>query len=123
MWKALDRWLPGSKELTSETIEERIAYDDQGITRYLATGEVEHVAWDDLFLVELLADADRLSGMGFYFLLQSSDGRSCVVPQDAADQELTHRLLSLPGFDHRAVIEAVGTSESGKFTCWRRPQA
>lgn len=52
-------------------------------------------------------------------MLHGGDGCGCAVPQGAEGfPALLERLQRLPGFDNRAVIEAMGSASPERFPCW-----
>lgn len=100
--------------------QERVVHDDQGVTRYLASGETESVAWDDLIGVYVRTDDSGPFMEDFHFALRRSDDGGCLLPQGLVDEALLKRLFALPGFDYEAFIQASSSVENAVFTCWQR---
>ena len=105
---------PGAKE--------RVAFDDQGVTRTFVDGRTESVRWDDLQMVLIVTTDEGPWSDDVFWMLVSADGKSgCAVPQGVeGSSELLERLQQLPGFDNEAVIQAMGSTENANFVCWRR---
>jgi hypothetical protein len=100
-----------------------IQIDEHGVSRKLADGKTERVAWADLQEVLILTTADGPFGEDVYIVLAGRDGSGCVVPQSAPESsQLLERLQRLPGFDNAAVIRAMGSAEDARFVCWRAEQ-
>ena len=83
-------------------------------------GKVERVGWADLQKVEVVTTADGPFAPDVFWVLHASAG-GCAVPQGATgENELLARLQALPGFDNRAVIEAMSCTSDRRFLCWQR---
>lgn len=83
-------------------------------------GPTEQVAWDDLQRVEIMTTGDGPFQPDVFWMLLGTVG-GCAVPQGATgDAALLERLGQLPGFDHEAVIRAMGSTEDAHFLCWQR---
>ena len=111
------RWRPGT-----DRPRDTVGYDDVGVTRTLSDGSVEHVRWDALSsVVVMTTDDGPFADDVFWLLIGEGEGSGCAVPSQAdGASALVHRLGELPGFDHRAMIEAMGCCTSATFLCWRR---
>jgi hypothetical protein len=61
-------------------------------------------------------------GADIWWLLFGADDRlACAFPQGAAGEKAAvDRLLGLPGFDHEAMIMAMGSTGNAVFPVWRR---
>jgi hypothetical protein len=56
-----------------------------------------------------------------FFVVETIAGRRCFIPQDLAGaDDLLILLQKLPGFDNKAVIEAMACVEDRKFLCWEK---
>jgi hypothetical protein len=98
-----------------------IEIDDHGVRRRLADGTVEQVAWDDLVEVSVLTTSNRSLGEDVFFRLEAGDGRGCVIPRGAPESgAFLERLQRLPGFDNKALIQAMGSIVEARSICWRR---
>lgn len=83
-------------------------------------GKVERVGWADLQKVEIVTTADGPFAPDVFWVLHGTDG-GCAVPQGATgDSQLLDRLQTLPGFDNRALIEAMSSASDRRFLCWQR---
>jgi hypothetical protein len=99
-----------------------IRVDDRGVSRRLANGTEEKVAWDDLAEVFVLTTGDGPFAEDVFFVLVGRDNTGCVVPQGSPESApLLERLRRLPGFDNEAFIRAMGSTQEARFVCWRRP--
>jgi hypothetical protein len=56
-------------------------------------------------------------------MLHGPDGRGVAIPGGLMGDALLQRLQALPGFDNKAVIEAMGCTQDAAFLCWRRTRA
>ena len=99
---------------------ERVVHDDQGVTHYLSSGEIESVAWEHLVGVFIKTGDAGPFVEDFHFMLRRSDDGGCTLPQFLVDDALLSRLLALPGFDCEAFIQASSSVENAVFTCWQR---
>ncbi len=101
--------------------DESIEITDEGVTRTLADGQVEAVAWDAMTEVRIVTNSRGPFADDLFFVLEAGDAR-CVVPQSHASEELVSRLQSLPRFDNDQMIEAMGSTTDAEFVCWTRAQ-
>ena len=97
---------------------ESITITDEGVTRVLSDGGVETVRWDALTEVRILTTSAGPFEEDVLFVLEAG-ASGCVVPQSHASEDFVSRLLSLPGFDHEQMIEAMSTATDAEFVCWR----
>lgn len=115
MWKAL-------KSLFTRR---RITYsvDAEGIARFVDEGRDAFVRWDELERVEIVTTDDGPWAEDVFWLLRTRTG-GLVVP---GESEVAYALLGwferLPGFDHAAVIEAMGCADHARFLAWKRADA
>ena len=93
--------------------------DEQQVTRTLADGRVESVAWSALTEVRIMTTSGGPLVDDVFFVLVAGDN-GCVVPQSHASEEFVARLQALPGFDNEPMIEAMGSTSDAEFLCWRR---
>ncbi len=83
-------------------------------------GRTEQVAWEDLQRVEILTTDDGPFAPDVFWALLGASG-GCLIPQGATgERALSERLGQLPGFDHEAVIRAMGSTANARFLCWQR---
>jgi hypothetical protein len=102
--------------------QERVTFTSEEVVRVRPGGIEERIRWDDLHEVVILTTDEGPWLEDVFFLLIASDGKSgCAVPQSSDGcKELLERLQQLPGFDNKAVINAMGSASNAKFLCWRR---
>lgn len=106
--------------------EPQITHDDIGVTVTRPNGAVEHVDWADLVEVAILTTDEGPFVEDVFFLLigafdEAGQPKSGVALDHGAVQgPILDRLLALPGFDHEAFIQAMGSASNATFVCWRR---
>jgi hypothetical protein len=80
---------------------------------------VTGVRWDTLVEVALMTTSRGPFEEDVFFVLTHDDGSNQAIPLGEA-KDLLPRLQRLPGFDNEAFISAMGVSEEGVSTLWRR---
>jgi hypothetical protein len=100
---------------TVTSVEDRINAVDP-------SGEVSSVALSDLSGVMIETNDSGPFGADVWWLLFGADDRlACAFPQGAmGEKAAVDRLLGLPGFDHEAMIMAMGSTGNAVFPVWRR---
>jgi hypothetical protein len=85
-------------------------------------GRVESVAWNDLEAVIVeTTDEGPWAADVFWILARTNMAMGCVIPQGATGEKaLLERLQKLPGFDNKALIQAMGSTSNAKFLCWKK---
>ena len=84
-------------------------------------GQVECITWNDLQSVTILTTDKGPLVADVFWLLDTSTGSGCIIPQGATgERALLGRLQELPGFDNEALIESMSSAENRKFLCWQR---
>ncbi|MEM7060933.1 MAG: hypothetical protein AAF557_25420 [Pseudomonadota bacterium] len=82
------------------------------------------LAMDALVRVEIITTETGPFAPDLFWHLTDEIGQTAVIPGGAEDiTTLLDRLGSLPGFDHIAVISAMGSTEQARFKIWSRPKA
>lgn len=96
--------------------------DDREVRRMLADGRVESVGWDEIVEVEVITTKVGVHrDDGVLLVLGVDERRGCLVPSRlAAQQGVIERLSRLPGFDTRALVEAMDQPPPSRTSCWRR---
>lgn len=98
-----------------------LAITDTFVICYRPDGTTESVRLDDLQKVDILTTSDGPFAPDAFWLLHGTSG-GCSIPHGASgEKELADLLLALPGFDHGAFIQAMGSTQEALFTCWSRP--
>lgn len=92
--------------------------DDVGVTRRHEGVVLEHITWSDLRRVEVRTTSDGPWRDDVFWLLLNAEGDGVAVPSERVPEGLLARLRELPGWDHAAVIRAMGTATDGIFLCW-----
>jgi hypothetical protein len=81
----------------------------------------QSLAWPELTSVVIGTGDEGPLAPDVLFILGANAG-ALVFPQGAAGSaEVLRQLQSLPGFDNETVIKAMGCTETGFFTCWKKP--
>jgi hypothetical protein len=109
-------------QLRSETVELRA--DEFGVRRLLADGREEEVDWSEVNEVEVVrASRGAHAAYGGVLVLGGNDTRGCLVPLDRLDDTgIRDGLVRLlPGFDRRALEDAISRQPPARVTCWVRP--
>lgn len=112
---AANRWVRVRRTAVPEV---SVVLDDAGVTVAPPGATARHVAWGQLVEVSIVTTSDGPLADDVFFLLRGADRSGCVVPGPLST-ELLVRLGRLPGFDHRKVIEAMGSTTDAGFVCWR----
>lgn len=101
---------------------DRVSFDPRGIDRTGAGGAREHIDWDDLAMVAVVAaGADRLAEPPYWLFLDETGREGCAVPADADGIDaLLHRVRALAGFDHAMEARALAAGNQQRFVLWRR---
>lgn len=88
-------------------------------------GTIQHLLWDDLRAVVIETNDSGPWGADFWWLLFGADDTIAVgFPQGAnGEPAAMDRLMSLPGFDHEAMIRATASTAEAVFPVWRRSPA
>lgn len=100
----------------------KVRFDEEGVLCTRPGGAREFVSWRDLGAVIIETNDTGPFGTDVFWLLLGEGGKSgCVIPQGAdGETELLDRLQKLPGFDSRAVIEAMSSTEDQRYLCWKK---
>ena len=100
---------------TVTSVEDRISAVDPD-------GETRSVTLDDLNGVMIETSDSGPFGADVWWLLFGADDQiACAFPQGAiGEQAAVDRLLGLPGFDHEAMVMAMGSTGNAVFPVWRR---
>ena len=103
-----------------ERLRHRVLYDEQRVIFTPADGKQQAVRWDELREVGVLTTdgGPAVDDVHWVLVTQSGDGFS-IPSESYGFADLLSRLQQLPGFDNKAVAEAMGCSVDAKFVCWR----
>jgi hypothetical protein len=101
----------------------RIEVGDGGISVAAPGAEPWCVAWDQLARVDIeTTDAGPFAEDIFWHLITDTD--RCIVPNGATGEPtLLARLQDLPGFNHEALLAAMGSTGNRVWVCWERARA
>lgn len=81
------------------------------------------LALDGLVRVEIITTGAGPVVPDLFWQLTDEIGQIALIPGGAKDiTALLDRLGGLPGFDHLAVLSAMGSTEDARFKIWSRPQ-
>ncbi|HEX2736207.1 MAG TPA: hypothetical protein VHM70_31615 [Polyangiaceae bacterium] len=119
MWAAILEWF--GKRKGNRVCSESVAIDDTGVRRVLADGSVEAVQWDELESVEIVTtDAGPFQQDVFWVLAAGDHG--CIVSGEFGGRILDHA-SRFAGWDHEAVIRAMGSTDHARFAVWDRARS
>ena len=113
-------WMMGFIDTARHAPRPLVTFDEVGVRRCVPRGEDEYVRWDDLQAVTIVTTDEGPWVEDVYWLLAGAGGRGCAIANGAMPPDLLARLQELEGFDHRAVIDAMGSCDDASFSCWRR---
>jgi hypothetical protein len=99
---------------------EELQITDDGVLRKLARGDSEYVRWSELREVSIVATQSATAGEEYFFVLAGTGTSGVLIGQGlAARHDLLSHLGKLPGFDHRAIAAAMGSTVNQRFVLWR----
>lgn len=91
------------------------------VTAIYPDGRSLTIAWDELAEVEVHTNEAGPWGADVWWVLRSAR-HTCIFPADAnGAAALLRKLQALPGFDQGSMLQAMGSTTSAVFPCWRRP--
>jgi hypothetical protein len=102
---------------------ENVQVDDSGVIVVTDKGKDE-VRWADVMRARIITTSAGPWAEDVYFVLESNEGKGCIVPHDAAVRTMLLQEMQarLPGVDDCKVIEAMGSTSRNTFVIWERPQ-
>lgn len=112
--------------ITRSSAHDRLAgtvvVDERAVTFHRGA-TTESVRWDELEGVDVMTTDDGPFAEDVFWVLLGprESGVGAVIPQGLTPEELVDRLTALPGFDHEAMIRAMGSTREASFVCWRAP--
>jgi len=100
-----------------------VGLDEETIGITDGDGGSRSLALRDLSGVVIETNDSGPWGADLWWLFFGVDDRlACAFPQGATgEQALIDHLMGLPGFDHGAMIQAMGSTENAVFPVWRKP--
>lgn len=114
------RWLRWLAKLADVSPPARVHFDDVEVRCERSDGTIEQVRWDEIRSIDILTTDAGPRRCDVFVVLHGRD-RGCVVPQEAAGfHEFFRRLQALPGFDNRAVIDAMASTSVKSFAVLHR---
>jgi hypothetical protein len=104
-----------------DRMDGRLTVDEWGVTR-VAGQRREAVAWKDLVSVRIRTTSDGPAAEDMFFVLDSADGKGCVIPNRLAVSARFLTVLQgrLPGLNNKEVARAAGVCSEAWFTIWTR---
>ena len=125
MWSALTQWWNARKAARRDALMvERhvvVRFDDWGVGVVTPAGEAHRIAWKAVEAVAIETNDGGPWDADVWWVLEG-EGTRVAWPQGATgDEEMLSELPKrFPGFDHEAVISAMGCTDNARFDCWRR---
>ncbi len=99
----------------------RFVVDASGVERDLADGREERIAWSEVRAVDVVCLPKGPWAERVRIVLHGDEQRGAIVPLDVAESGgLLGHLGTLPGFDHRALVEALAAPQVGATEVWAR---
>jgi hypothetical protein len=90
------------------------------VLRRLARGDSEYVRWSELREVSVVVTQGVGPADEYVFVLAGTGTSGVLVGQHlAARHDLLSHLGKLPGFDHRAIANAMSATVNQRFVLWR----
>src|SRR5918993_563846 len=100
-----------------------VTLNDAQISCKRPNGLVESLAWDDLKVVLIETTDEGPFAIDVFWILMGEQS-GCIVPLGAAGaDEMLAKLQALPNFNNEAVVEAMSSTDNGRFVCWQRSDA
>lgn len=79
------------------------------------------MALDSLVSVDIVTTSEGPFGEDLFWVLTDETRQMAMIPSGAQDAEkLLDTLGQLPGFNHRAVVSAMGSTADNRFEVWRK---
>jgi hypothetical protein len=85
---------------------------------WLGQGQPITVQWGELHRVTIRTQRANVMADDALVLFSLHDGRQISMPLESVHGDLLKQVQQLPGFDHEALISAVGSTEQGETICW-----
>ena len=80
------------------------------------------LALDALVKIEIITTDQGPFAQDLFWHLTDEIGQMAIIPGGATDApDLLDRLGGLPGFNHMAVLAAMGSTDNARFQIWSRP--
>ncbi|MEL6546965.1 MAG: hypothetical protein AAFQ82_20225, partial [Myxococcota bacterium] len=90
-----------------------------GAVRYRRGDDERTVLLEDLQSVRIITTDEGPFVEDVFWVLIPHAGEPVVIPSgESGTQDLLELVGTLDGFDHRAVIAAMGSVEHAEFVCW-----
>lgn len=98
-----------------------VTSDDGAYQVVTPEGDIQRLAATDLSGVAVETNDTGPWGADVWWLLfGSQDKLICSFPQGATgEQPMINRLMTLPGFDHDAMVRAMSSTGNANFPVWR----
>lgn len=98
-----------------------VSVDESQISATDGDGQTRTVLLDELRGVMIETNDSGPFGPDVWWLLFGADDQiACAFPQGAdGEKDAVDTLLDLPGFDHEAMIMAMGSTANAVFPVWR----
>jgi len=111
----------GKRQSAFET-QFSVTLDDKEIKLKVPDGREFTITWNELVGVAIQTTDEGPLQSDVFWLLGTKEN-SLRIPQEAqGSKELLHHLQKLPGFDNKAVISAMGSTDNNLFVCWEKKE-
>ena len=106
-------------KLTPESLY-TITINDSSVRYDFPNGQHQEIQWSDLTQVDIQTTDEGPMLPDVFWVLIGTHAK-CVIAQGAAgEQALVERLQRLPHFHNNQLINAMSSTSSQRFVCWRR---
>lgn len=125
MFKTIANWWRARQQDRRATLmpesQVLVNFNDSLVSVAFPSGETQSITWQDVDCVAIETNDSGPWGADVWWLLEGQD-RRVAYPQGATgDSEMLGQLPNhFPGFDHAAVIQAMGSTSNARFVCWQR---
>ncbi len=98
-----------------------LRFDGKEIHSFHPTQDYGSVKVDDIVEIGVLTTDEGPIAPDVWIMLLDRNGLACTFPSDATGHKpVINHLLQFEGFDHRAFIEAMGSTSNAKFVVWQK---
>ena len=126
MFKAIANWWKDKQQQRQDALkfesQVNVSFNDSQVSVAFPSGETQSIAWQRVDCVAVEINDSGPWGADVWWLLESADCRRVAYPQGSTgDSEMLEQFPDrFPGFNHAAVIQAMGCTSNARFVCWQR---
>lgn len=125
MFKALATWWQRKRQERRDALMfERqviVSFDDTEVSAIFPTGQKQSIAWQAVDCVAIETNDSGPWGADVWWLLEGLSDRVAYPQGATGDPEMLEQFPArFHGFDHAAVVQAMGCTSNARFVCWER---